>query len=148
MDTFNHCRSFSYGLLGVYTVKPPHLGSALVVFGSNTTSASPSARWFYIKIFRKIAQHPFKKLNCTENYLIGQFNINEILICHSQVPYIVASVYILVRRIVGCCRILTFDMGKNKGIQPNKNIQLARLAGSASKVCVVGGDGCLGGCVG
>ena len=38
------------------------------------------------KSIRKIAQQPFKKLNCPENYLIGQFNINEILKCHSPVP--------------------------------------------------------------
>ena len=36
--------------------------------------------------YPEIAQQPFKKLNCPENYLIGQFNINEILKCHSQVP--------------------------------------------------------------
>jgi hypothetical protein len=41
-----------------------------------------------------IAQHPFRKLNCPENCLIGQFNINEMLKCHSQVPNIVTSVYI------------------------------------------------------
>jgi hypothetical protein len=42
----------------------------------------------------EIAQHPFIKPNCLEKCLIGQFNINEMLKCHSQVPNIVASVYI------------------------------------------------------
>ena len=46
----------------------------------------------------------------------------------------------------GCCRVLTFDMGKNIRIPTQKNIQFAKLAGSSSKLCVVGGDGCLGGC--
>jgi hypothetical protein len=33
----------------------------------------------------KLSVH-LKKLNSLENYLIGKFNINEILKCHSQVP--------------------------------------------------------------
>ena len=32
LDTFKNCRSFSHGVLIVYTVKPPRLASALVYF--------------------------------------------------------------------------------------------------------------------
>ena len=43
LDTFNHCRSFSYGLLGVYTVKPPRLGTGGIWL--KYSSASPRSIW-------------------------------------------------------------------------------------------------------